>query len=143
LQGFVDEFAAAGLVVPPAAILEGEYSHEWGFDAAQLLVASDARPDAVFCANDLLAFGAIDGARNAGMRVPEDLWVVGYDDIPMATWSGYSLTTVRQDIPRVAELAARLLVERIEGDGGAPRHQFLEPELVVRASTCGSSGDER
>jgi len=93
-------------------------------------------PDAVFCANDVIALGAIDGARSRGMRVPEDLWIVGYDDIEMAGWGAYDLTTVRQPLAEMAALATALLARRISGAAGAPAVHCLPNELVIRGSTA-------
>lgn len=138
-RGFAEELDRLGYALPAELVCHGEYTHAEGVAAARRMLGRPAPPDAIFCANDLLAFGAIDGARELGVRVPEDLWIVGYDDIPMAAWSAYSLTTVRQNIDDEAAIAARLLIDRIEGRRGEPLSRTLPPELVVRHSTAGSA----
>jgi LacI family transcriptional regulator len=135
LDGFSRAMRELGHPLDPALIVEGEYGYEEG--RAGMLRLLDGPPvDAVFCSNDLLALGALDAARGRGVRVPEDLWVVGYDDIAMAAWGSYSLTTVRQDVAATADLAASMLVDRITGGGArAFEHVAFPPELVVRGST--------
>lgn len=133
-EGFVDELAELGVRLGNGSIVEGEYRHEDGFAAVRTLFAHRS-PDAIFCANDLLAFGVIDGLRDRGLRVPEDVWVVGYDDIQLAAWGAYSLTTVRQDIPRSAAIAARLLIGRMNDSSAPLVREVLPPNLIVRGST--------
>lgn len=135
LAGFAERLTELGHPLDPRLVVQGEYSYASGRASAERLLASGIPVDAVFASNDLLAFGALDAARTRGARVPEDLWVVGYDDIAMADWSAYSLTTVRQDIVETAELACRLLVSRIEGDPRGSVTERFQPALVVRGST--------
>jgi LacI family transcriptional regulator len=138
LTGFRDHLAAAG--APLAAAAHGTYTYASGRAGALQLLTDAAPPDALFCSNDLLAFGALDAARERGLRVPEDLWVVGYDDVEQAGWGSMSLTTVRQDVDRLAATAAELLLARMDSPGAPPRHVTLEPELRVRGSTAHSPG---
>jgi LacI family transcriptional regulator len=87
----------------------------------------------VFAANDVIAFGALDAARRVGVRVPAELSIVGFDDIDMAGWEGFSLTTVRQALAEMGRAAANLLIERVEsGDGGPPRRRVFPVGLVRR-----------
>jgi LacI family transcriptional regulator len=92
-------------------------------------------PSAVFCSNDLSAFGAVDAARSMNIRVPEDLWIVGYDDVDMASWTAYSLTTVRQPIDDMAKVAVELLLGRLDKSTKPATHHRFTSELVVRGST--------
>jgi LacI family transcriptional regulator len=92
------------------------------------------RPDAVVAGNDLHAIGIVAGLTAAGIRVPEDIAVVGYDDIPFAAVAAVPLTTVRQPIAEIGTAAARLLLDEIAQPGRVPRDVVLAPELVVRAS---------
>ncbi|WP_278236105.1 LacI family DNA-binding transcriptional regulator [Isoptericola sp. AK164] len=92
------------------------------------------RPDAVFAGNDLHAIGLVDALVKAGIRVPEDIAVVGYDDIPFARRAAVPLTTVRQPIAEMGRAAARLLLDEIAEPGRPPRDVVYPPELVVRAS---------
>jgi len=112
------------------------FSHETGRATVQRLLELAQPPDAVFCTNDVIALGAIDGARARGLSVPEDLWVVGYDDIEMASWGAYDLTTVRQPLEEMVGLAVGHLRSRIRGDTSAPVRDCLPNGLVIRGSTA-------
>jgi len=112
------------------------FSHETGRATVQRLLELAHPPDAVFCTNDVIALGAIDGARARGLSVPQDLWVVGYDDIEMASWGAYELTTVRQPLEEMVGLAVEHLRARIRGDTGAPARDCLPNGLVIRGSTA-------
>jgi LacI family transcriptional regulator len=94
----------------------------------------DRRPDGVVAGNDLHAIGIIAALTSAGVRVPDDIAVVGYDDIPFAAVAAVPLTTVRQPIAEIGTAAAQLLLDEIAEPGRAPRDVVLAPELVVRAS---------
>lgn len=136
-QGFRQALGEAGVVLPSHYIGHvGIFSHAAGRDAVLRLLELSQPPDAVFCANDVIALGAIDGARRRGLRVPEDVWIVGYDDIEMAGWDAYDLTTVRQPLSEMAELATTLLVRRISGAAEVPALHCLPNELVIRGSTA-------
>ena len=134
LTGLRDRLAAAG--APLVAAAHGVYTHASGRAGTLDLLGGPRPPDALFCSNDLLAFGALDAARERGVQVPEDLWVVGYDDVEQAGWGTLSLTTVRQDVDRLASTAAELLLARMDSPGEPPRQVTLEPELRVRRSTA-------
>ncbi|MET4637281.1 LacI family DNA-binding transcriptional regulator [Mycetocola sp. 2940] len=136
LHGFATRLAELGHPLSPDRIFQGEYTHRNGYAAmARALDGSDA-VDSVFCSNDLLAFGAIDAARSAGTAVPDDIWIIGYDDTDMASWESFDLTTVRQDIAGMAGAATRMLLARIQ-DPAAPAEQVvLESRLVIRGSTA-------
>lgn len=112
----------------------GSYSYEFGFAAMSELIAAGTEIDSVFCSNDILAFGAIDAARHAGLRVPEDLWIVGYDDVRMSAWRSFDLTTVRLDVTALAEQATQLLARRILDAASPPQVVHLSPEIIVRGS---------
>jgi LacI family transcriptional regulator len=102
---------------------------------AQEVLAADPRPTAIFAANDLVAFGALDAARRVGIRVPDELSIVGFDDIDMAGWEGFNLTTVRQPLAEMARAAANLLMERIASDDDVPPRQRVFPVGLVRRDT--------
>ncbi|MGX9901417.1 substrate-binding domain-containing protein [Arthrobacter sp. SA17] len=95
------------------------------------LLARADRPQAVFCANDHMAFGAIDALRAKDIQ-PQDCWVIGYDDVEIAGWDSFSLTTVRQPSREMARNGARLLLERIRSPGLAPRRINFPCQLIVR-----------
>ena len=110
-------------------------THACGIDAARQLFASGDRPDGVFCSSDLLALGVIDAARDAfGLRVPDDLRVIGFDDIPAAEYDAYRLTTLRQDTQGLAHAAVDLLADRIQTFDGASRTRVVPVTHVVRHS---------
>jgi LacI family transcriptional regulator len=113
-----------------------------GFDesaggaAARRVLARRRRPDALVCANDEVALGALLAAEEIGLRVPDDLAVTGWDDVMAARYSRPALTTVRQPMRQLGARAATVLDERINGTRKVPQHDLLPTELVVRAS-CG------
>lgn len=115
-----------------------EFSHAHGREAIRRLLELADPPDAVFCVNDVLACGAIDGARALGVRVPEDLWIVGYDDIELASWDAYDLTTVRQPMHEMTARAIDLLMSRIAVPDQPQRDVCLPNALVIRGSTARS-----
>jgi DNA-binding LacI/PurR family transcriptional regulator len=127
LSGYRDAFAAAGLdwdAVP-------RFVTERAFEGGRLALEGTERPTAVIAATDQLALGVIEAAHEAGLRVPDDLSVVGFDDIPAAGWSRPGLTTVRQPLVEKGEIAGRLLSGR-----ATDREVILPVELVVRGSTA-------
>jgi DNA-binding LacI/PurR family transcriptional regulator len=112
----------------------GAYTYDSGFQAAQRLLKRRHPPSAIFCANDITAMGAIDAAREQGVRVPHDLSVVGFDDIPAAAWSAYRLTTVQQPVALMIETSIQLLMQRIENPALEFETRFLPGTLIERAS---------
>jgi LacI family transcriptional regulator len=95
-------------------------------------------PDAVFAASDVMAVGAMHAIQGAGLRVPEDVAVTGFDDIPLAARTNPPLTTVRQPIQRLGATAAETLIDLIDHPGTQPRRVLLTTELIIRAS-CGAA----
>lgn len=136
VDGYRAALETAGLPVDPALIRPGNFHHESGYRAGLELLRSPDRPTAVFAGNDLQALGLYEAARELGLRVPEDLSVVGFDDLPVARWVGPPLTTVRQPLTEMAEAAARLVLElgRREQPAAGTRME-LATRLVVRSST--------
>jgi LacI family transcriptional regulator len=135
--GFADELARRGLSVDPAHVRRGTVSPAFGLEAAlELLdVPADQRPDAVFGQTDYIALGVLDAAGRLGLRVPQDLLVVGYNDLDWAGWSMIDLTTVRQPLAEMARAAAEALFARLD-DRGAPQVvRSFGVELVERGST--------
>lgn len=139
LQGYLDALAAAGLPVEEELIKQGETFHRKdGVKAMKELLALPEPPDAVFCFNDLLALGAIRGASEAGARVPEDIAIVGIDDIEDGRFSTPSLTTISPDKEQIARLSMEFLQSRMAGDrDAAPREVQADFRLVERESTRG------
>ncbi|MCX8279000.1 substrate-binding domain-containing protein [Phyllobacterium sp. 0TCS1.6C] len=112
----------------------GGYSYRGGYVAAQAMLTQKTRPDAVFCCNDIMALAAIDAARELGLSTPDDLSVIGFDDIPMAKWTSYRLTTIRQPITRMINEVVNL----IEAGAAVPiddtATSILPGKLMVRGS---------
>ena len=140
-QGYREALEAAGIAFDPALEVEGHFTTEGGHDAGERLLAMPDPPTAVFCASDEMAFGVMHAAREAGVRVPEDLSVVGVDDHELAQWLG--LTSVRQPVVQQGRVAARqvlsLLHPEDHGDGHdstVAEHVEVPTELVVRRSTA-------
>ena len=92
-------------------------------------------PTAVFCGNDVIAIGALDASRKLGLAVPDDVSIIGVDDIPMASWSMISLTTIRQDIMEIGAKAAHRLASQIEARGDVSLTHDILPTSVVRRNT--------
>ena len=115
-------------------VVPGGYTEDQGANAAQILLA-DRLPTAVIASNDLSAIGLLDCMLRAGVRVPEDLSVVGYDDSRFARLPGIDLTSVRQDVAQMAELAVQAVVERLELPPREPKNVALPPQLVIRGTT--------
>lgn len=131
-RGFMARLAERG--ARAAVRQQGAYTYESGYAAAQALLAAPTPPDAIFCANDIMALGAIDGLRARGVRVPADVSVIGFDDIPMAAWGAYQLTTISQDVDVMIQRTIALMQEKIETPGGPSRIVQVAGRLVVRAS---------
>jgi LacI family transcriptional regulator len=135
LQGYQDALNAAGILPDPTLIRPGDFSQRRGFAAAGELLDLPEPPTAIFAANDVSAFGAYDAIKHRGLRIPEDLSVVGFDDIFQAAQVFPPLTTVRQPALEMGTAGTRLLLSMIQGLEPAVRQLELPTELVVRAST--------
>jgi LacI family transcriptional regulator len=107
-----------------------------GYPFTKQLLARQKPFTAIFAYNDISAIGAIRALMEKGLRVPQDISVLGFDDIPGAAFHTPSLTTVRQPLNRMGEVAAQTLLDRIEGKREYPSEIAIEPELVVRESTA-------
>ncbi len=132
-RGYLDAMAELLPSVGPV-VVPGDFDAASGARAGQLLAAMEPRPDAVFAANDMMALGCLFAFQRAGLRVPGDIALAGFNDIPLARHASPPLTTLRVDI---AAMGAEALVMLLDGttEGGAVRHHRVAPELVVRAST--------
>ena len=136
-EGAVEERARLGLPARDDWIIRGDFSLECGHAAAERILAMEDRPTAVFCSADMVAFGLIAGLAARGVRVPQDISVVGFDDIDMAESYVPALTTIRQDRERLGRTAAERLLARLKGPVPGPAVEELLPvELVVRGSTA-------
>jgi LacI family transcriptional regulator len=135
-MGYEAALRERGQPVEAALIVEGDFTEMGGYMAAQRL--APLAPDAIFVASDTMALGALRALREAGRRVPDDVAVVGFDDLLIAAHADPPLTTIRQPIQRTGQVAAETLMEIIEARTTQPRRIILPTELVIRAS-CGST----
>ncbi|MTE21703.1 LacI family DNA-binding transcriptional regulator [Streptomyces sp. TRM43335] len=134
LDGFVSALEAHGVEHDPRRVVEGDFTERSGVEAVEKLLADDLELDAVFAHNDLGAAGALRALRAAGRRVPEDVAVVGFDDVPLARCTDPPLTTVRQPLRAMGTAAANLLLSRL-GEAPPPAEPAVLPtELVIRDS---------
>lgn len=114
---------------------QGDYSYESGFTAGQMLARQKAPPEAIFCANDMMALGALDAVSALrGPQATNNIAIVGFDDIPMASWTKYSLTTVRQPVERMVDETIEVLSNAIESPQSAAQVRVIPAEVVVRQS---------
>lgn len=134
-ESFILKLAELGHSFPANRIREGNFTYEDARVQALSLLESDSPPTAIFCANDFMAFGALDALRAHGSHTETDCWIIGFDDIPMAAWSTLDLTTVRQPFPKMIQVGVDLLLKRIEDPSLVPQIVEFECELIVRAST--------
>lgn len=136
-QGFRQRLEKLGSPLADNRVIYGDLFYGSGETALTQLWEGKRKPDAIFCVNDLVAYGVIDAARKMKIRIPEDLWVVGYNDITMSRWAAYDLTTVRLPIAPMAETSVELLLRRIDGEhSSSPQRRRIEGALIVRGSTA-------
>ncbi|MEP6985438.1 MAG: LacI family DNA-binding transcriptional regulator [Chloroflexota bacterium] len=133
LKGYKNGLEKAGLPLDPTLIYPGQFSRDFGYEGMKHLLP--LKPDAVVCGGDTVAIGAIEAIQEAGLRVPDDVAIVGFDDLDVAIQSDPPLTTIRHSVQRVGEVAAQLLIDLIEGKVQPPHHIVLPTELVVRQSS--------
>ncbi len=139
-DGYWQGMQEHGLPVDPEIVLEGLYDRAWGREGMARLLASDDPPTAVFAGGDGIAEGVYDTCRQAGVRIPEDLSVVGFDDTPAASHLEPPLSSVRQPLVRMGAAAAAALLDQLDADapGGSvvARQIVLPAELILRGSTA-------
>ena len=133
-DGYIQALEAANIPIDSNLIIpDGNYTEMGGYQATQTLL--DYEVDGVFAANDMMALGAMRAIREAGLKVPDDVAVIGFDDIPFAAVASPPLSTVRQPISYIGEQTVRALIETLEQNLEAPIHEVLPTELVVRESS--------
>jgi DNA-binding LacI/PurR family transcriptional regulator len=132
-RGFIEGLAAHGRA--PLAVIDGMYDRETAAQATRVLMARPDRPDAIFVGNDHMAFAVMDTLRGElGLSVPGDVSVVGYDDVPLAAWAAYDLTTVRQPLNRMVEATVDTLLAQI-ADVDRPSQKIeIDGPLILRGS---------
>jgi len=135
LEGFGEVYASAGAPIPDDYVLDGEFTFDAGRLVVKQFIDGGAEFDAIFAHNDLSAAGAIQALREARRRVPDDVAVVGFDDIPLAAHTEPGLTTVRQPLREMGEAAARMLLSYFEGVPSTENRRVIPTSLIVRGST--------
>lgn len=136
LGGYRDALSAAGVEAEASLVAEGRFTEETGHEGALALLERHADLTAVFAANDLSALGVLGALAARGRRVPEDVSVVGFDDLRLSAFTSPPLTTVRQPAAEIARLATELLIDLTLGKPAGKARHLLDPTLIVRASTA-------
>jgi LacI family repressor for deo operon, udp, cdd, tsx, nupC, and nupG len=135
MNGYLNVLQTQGLSTDTNLVVEGDWSATSGYQGVKALLARRVEFSAIFAQNDRMAVGAMRALREAGLRVPEDISVIGFDDMPLASYFDPGLTTIRQDTFNMGREAARLLIRAIETPEKQRRHLRMPVELVVRKST--------
>jgi LacI family transcriptional regulator len=134
-QGFAGVYRDAGIDVDGEYVVDGDFTFECGRDSVRRVLDAGLQFDAVFGHNDLSAAGAMRAVHDTGLRVPEDVAVVGFDDVPLASYAEPPLTTIHQPLREMGEVAARMLMSHFGGGALPDAPTVLATSLVVRAST--------
>ncbi|WP_312871143.1 LacI family DNA-binding transcriptional regulator [Streptomyces lonarensis] len=140
MDGHRAALAAAGVPVSEELTVPGDFYHASGFSGCNRLLELAERPTAVFASSDQMALGAIEALRQRGLRVPQDMSVVGFDDLPEMRWASPPLTTVRQPLAEMGKMAARTVLGQARGEAPDSPRLELATELVIRASTAPPGG---
>lgn len=140
LEGFRSVVEGAGIALPQEMIQPGDSLLESGYTAAKTLLASQTRPTAIFATTDWMALGAIEAVLEEGLSVPQDISVIGLDDIQISAHLRPPLTTIAVPKAQLAKEATELLLGQINGEDAAPASRLVEPYLVLRQSTAPPTG---
>lgn len=141
IEGYKTAHKEHDIPIRDEYITQGDFQEGGGYEATQQLLALPSRPTAIFASNDLSAFGAMEAIREQGLRIPEDVSIVGFDDIPQASVTYPKLTTVRQPLVQMGRGAVSMLLEHLEYPSDEIHHVTLETQLIVRDSCCPPSKD--
>jgi LacI family transcriptional regulator len=133
-RGFRAGLQAAGLTLSADRLVRGWFSYHVGFAGMQTLLARSDRPSAVFCINDTVAVGALNALAEMGLGAPHDVTVVGFDDLDIASWPSFQLTTVRVDFAAMARRSAELLMARVSNPETPTSHDVFPVELMLRST---------
>ncbi|WP_435738529.1 LacI family DNA-binding transcriptional regulator [Cellulosimicrobium sp. PMB13] len=136
IDGYRSAHDEAGIAVDPELVRYGDFYVDGGYEHGKALLSLPDHPTAIFAGSDMQALGVLRAARELGLRVPEDLSVVGYDDLPLARWIGPELTTVHQPLQEMAGTATRMVLDLARGERPVNLRLDLATELVVRESTA-------
>ena len=136
LAGYREAMAAAGIPVADQDVVQGDFLEPRGYEAGRELLSRREPPTAIFASSDAAAFGVLRAARDLGLSVPADVSVIGFDDIPEASYMSPALTTVRQPLREMGRTAVRHLMSILAEPGQSPARIVLPTELIVRQSTA-------
>jgi DNA-binding LacI/PurR family transcriptional regulator len=139
-EGYQRALQEAGIPFDETMVIEGDWSATSGQSALQSFVEQGRVPSAVFAQNDRMAMGVLRAARDANLRIPSQLAVIGVDDMPLSSYFDPPLTTMRQDMPLIGQKATRMLLDIIQNKNTTIREVKLPAQLVVRQSTSGKGG---
>lgn len=135
-KGVRSALSRHGLSLPGHYFASSDFDHDRFRDLAIAMMKQPVAPDAIICGNDVIAFGVLCGLRSIGCRVPDDVWVTGFDGIEMSGWDVFDLTTMQQPLDDMAAATVDALVQNIMGTGEAGILKRFEPELVIRGTTA-------
>jgi LacI family transcriptional regulator len=135
-EAFRKAVLGAGLEWSPSLLYYGDWQRESGWRAVRQFLELDHPPTAIFCANDHMAIGAMQALREAGLEVPKDVSIIGFDDTELCQVVMPKLTTIRQPVDLMGQLGAQVVLRQIEEDSFEATHTSLEPELILRESTA-------
>lgn len=136
LAGHQEALKMNHLPIDPQLVVEGTFHQVDGFNGARRLLELENPPTAIFATNDMMAIGAMDGIRSHGLRIPEDVSVIGFDDVPQANFAHPALTTVRQPLQQMGRVATQMLLELLTNPAYTGQKIELPTELIVRDSCC-------
>ncbi|HBN2443111.1 TPA: substrate-binding domain-containing protein, partial [Escherichia coli] len=135
LQGYVQALRRCGIMVDPQYIARGDFTFEAGSKAMQQLLDLPQPPTAVFCHSDVMALGALSQAKRQGLKVPEDLSIIGFDNIDLTQFCDPPLTTIAQPRYEIGREAMLLLLDQMQGQHVGSGSRLMDCELIIRGST--------
>jgi LacI family transcriptional regulator len=135
-RGYLKALKEKGLEIDEDLVRHGFFSQETGFKFTKMMMGLSNPPEAIFCGDDYIALGSMKAMAELGLRIPDDVALVGFDDAEISSHPLVQLTTVSQNIREMGRLGAKIIVERIEGKLKLPQKILLEPHLIIRQS-CG------
>ncbi|CDH25593.1 DNA-binding transcriptional regulator CytR [Xenorhabdus bovienii] len=136
LQGYIQALHRTGEAIREDYILRGDFTHESGAELAEILLNLPEPPSAIFCHSDIMAIGVMWQAKKMGLKLPEDLSVIGFDNLNLAQYSEPPLTTVAQPCYEIGYYSILLLLEQLQGRIVSKGSRLLDAELLIRGSTC-------
>ena len=135
LQGYVQALRRSGITVDPHFIARGDFTYEAGANALKQLLEQPQPPTAVFCHSDVMALGALSSAKRQGLKVPDDLSIIGFDNISLTEYCDPPLTTVAQPRFDIGREAMLLLLDQLQGQNVSSGSRLLDCELIIRGTT--------